>query len=207
MRKSSTAVFTFLWTLFVVVLFLPLFITIYVAMFLFAGRPVLFQQKRLGKSKKPFMVFKFRTMIVGAEKVQEKYKNLNEADGPVFKIHNDPRFTKFGKFLSRSGLDELPQLLNVLRGEMSLVGPRPLPVNEAKKVPKKYRKRFSVLPGITSPWVVLGSHKMSFREWMELDLDYVNNNSFLLDFHILISTTFLMIRWGLRYIFRGIKNI
>ena len=139
--------------------------------------PFLFKQKRLGKNKKPFALYKIRTMKVGAEKLQKKYQKLNEADGPVFKIRNDPRFTPFGKWLSHTGLDELPQLINIVKGEMSFIGPRPLPVSEAIKIPTKYAPRFSVLPGITSPWVVEGSHQLSFKDWMELDLWYAKNKN------------------------------
>ena len=131
-------------------------------------------------------------MAPNASKAQNHYRNLNEADGPVFKIHNDPRFTGFGKILSKTGLDELPQLVNVLKGEMSMVGPRPLPVNEAKKLTKQQRIREMVKPGITSSWVTGGSHRMSFKKWMELDADYVKNATLLTDISI-IGKTFLMV--------------
>jgi len=106
------------------------------------GGPVFFKQERWGKGRRPFVMWKFRTMKVGAEEEKEKLLALNEADGPVFKIRNDPRFTRVGRWLSRVGLDELPQLWNVVRGEMALVGPRPLPAEEARKVPKKYWRRY-----------------------------------------------------------------
>lgn len=142
---------------------------------------ILFKQKRLRKDKKVFEMYKFRTMVEGAEKLKKKYAHLNEVNGPVFKIRNDPRYTKIGKFLSHTGLDELPQLINVFKGEMALVGPRPLPVDEAKRVPKKYERRFSVLPGMTSSWIIKGAHKLTFKEWMDLDLEYVKNKSFFYD--------------------------
>ena len=158
------------------------------------GGPLFFKQERMGKDKKPFIMYKTRTMVVDAEKLKKKYLHLNEAGGPVFKIRNDPRYTKIGKILTRTGLDELPQLVNVVKGEMALVGPRPLPWDEAIKVPKKYQKRFSVLPGITSSWVVKGSHELSFDEWMRLDLRYVKNKSFWQDIGISLLTSALILK-------------
>lgn len=155
---------------------------------------IIFKQKRLGKDKKPFIMYKIRTMVENAERLKSEVYGLNEADGPVFKIRNDPRYTKIGKFLAHTGLDELPQLINVLKGEMALVGPRPLPVEEAQKVPKKYERRFSVLPGMTSLWIIKGAHKLSFDEWMRLDLEYVKKKSFWLDASILFTTIRLIIR-------------
>jgi lipopolysaccharide/colanic/teichoic acid biosynthesis glycosyltransferase len=158
------------------------------------GGPLFFKQERIGKGKKPFIMYKIRTMVVGAEKFKKKYLHLNETDGPVFKIRNDPRYTKIGKILTRTGLDELPQLVNVVKGEMALVGPRPLPGDEAIKIPKRYQKRFSVLPGITSSWVVKGSHELSFDEWMRLDLRYVKNRSFWQDMEISLLTSALILK-------------
>lgn len=172
---------------FFLLLLSPVLVLIYFLLKMDGGSTI-FKEKRAGKDLGPFVMYKFRTMRVGAEKVQKKYAHLNEADGPVFKIRNDPRFTSFGRWLSHSGLDELPQLLNVARGEMSLVGPRPLPVQEAEGVPEKYRRRFSVRPGITSPWIVKGSHAMSFRKWMELDIEYVDSRSVVGDLLILLKT-------------------
>ena len=165
------------------------------------GGPVFFRQQRWGKGRKPFVMWKFRTMRVGAEKEKKKLLELNEADGPVFKIKDDPRFTKLGKWLSRAGLDELPQLWNVVRGEMALVGPRPLPVEEARRVPKKYWRRYEVLPGITSLWVVRGAHELSFREWMESDLEYVENKSWWLDVKVVVETARKVVRWVYGLIF------
>lgn len=133
-------------------------------------------------------------MLPDAESLQSKYKYRNEADGPVFKIQNDPRFTTMGKWLARSGLDELPQLFNIIKGDMAFVGPRPLPVNEASKIPKKYHKRFSVLPGITSLWVIKGTHNLSFDEWMKLDIEYINKKSLQHDLAICKKTLSLLIR-------------
>jgi lipopolysaccharide/colanic/teichoic acid biosynthesis glycosyltransferase len=172
----------------------PLLGILYIAVKMDSAGPFIFPQKRTGCRRKPFTIFKIRSMYVGAEAQQKKLSRLNEADGPVFKISNDPRFTRVGKWLSRSGLDELPQLWNILRGEMSFVGPRPLPISEAKCVPKAYAARFSVLPGITSPWVINGNHNLSFPTWMELDLAYIKEQSLLKDIFIMSQTVFMVIR-------------
>ncbi len=160
----------------------------------------IFSQQRLGRARKPFTIYKFRTMIDGAETLQNQYRARNEADGPVFKIYDDPRFTKIGRFLSHTGLDELPQMINVLKGEMALVGPRPLPVKEALAIPEKYQARFSVLPGMTSLWTIRGAHRLNFRQWMELDLEYVKNKSWWNDLMILLVTIKLIVRLLVRHI-------
>ena len=159
------------------------------------GRELFFIQERVGQNGKIFRMYKFRTMYPGAEHDQKKYLELNEADGPVFKIKNDPRFTKIGKWLARTGLDELPQIINVFKGEMSLVGPRPLPVGEEKKISKKWRlRRRSVKPGIISSWVINGGHRRSFREWMEYDIKDISNRNLLYDTVIVVKTILFFIK-------------
>ncbi len=172
----------------------PLFLLLYILVKTTSKGSFIFEQKRLGKNKKPFWLYKIRTMVINAENLKSKIQNLNEADGPVFKIRNDPRYTKIGKFISHTGLDELPQLVNIIKGEMSFVGPRPLPVEEALKVPKKYERRFYVLPGITSSWVVKGSHKLSFDQWMKLDLEYIEKKSLWYDLQIASQTIILILK-------------
>jgi lipopolysaccharide/colanic/teichoic acid biosynthesis glycosyltransferase len=135
----------------------------------------------MGKNNKSFVLYKFRTMIPCAEKMQQKYKKQNQANGPVFKIHDDPRFTKIGRVLSHTGLDELPQLWNILLGNMALFGPRPLPVHEADKLLPWQKKRHSIKPGILSPWVLNGYHRRTFNEWMKSDCLYVHDKSLLYD--------------------------
>lgn len=171
---------------------LPIWIILYVPVKVTSAGPFLFTQKRMGKGRKIFTMYKIRTMVEGAEELKRKCVHLNEADGPVFKIKDDPRYTRVGKFISRTGLDELPQLINVVKGEMALVGPRPLPVEEALKVPQKHKQRFSVLPGITSPWVVRGAHALGFKRWMELDIAYIRKKSVIYDMYILLLTILLM---------------
>lgn len=154
---------------------------------------ILFVHERIGKQGKPFRMYKIRTMYPGAEADGRQYSHLNEANGPVFKIRDDPRFTKIGKWLARSGLDELPQIINIFRGEMAIVGPRPLPTNEEAQIPEPIRsQRQSVKPGLTSSWVVEGSHSLSFCRWMELDIRDIERKSFLYDCVIVVRTLLLV---------------
>jgi lipopolysaccharide/colanic/teichoic acid biosynthesis glycosyltransferase len=134
-------------------------------------------------------MFKFRTMVVDAERQMEQLQHLNEVSGPVFKIKNDPRITPIGKFLRKTSLDEVPQLFSVLKGDMSLVGPRPLPIRDYEGFNEDWqRRRFSVKPGITCLWQVQGRSSISFEKWMELDLQYIDKWSLWLDFQILLQT-------------------
>lgn len=178
-------------SLILLILSSPIFILIALTTRLTSKGPVFFIQKRTGKDEKEFEIIKFRTMKVGADKLQKKYFRLNESDGPVFKIADDPRFTPFGKILSRTGFDELPQFFNVIKGDMSLVGPRPLPIDESKKLNIKQKQRCLIKPGITSSWVIKGSHQIPFKKWMELDLDYVRNADIVTDILIFLSTLYL----------------
>jgi len=180
----------------------PLWLFLFFIVRLTTKGPFIFKQKRIGRNNKPFWIYKIRTMVVDAENLKSKIQNLNEVDGPVFKIQNDPRYTKIGKFLSHTGLDELPQLINILKGEMDFVGPRPLPVSEARSIPKKYQRRDEVLPGITSPWILQGAHKLSFKEWMESDLVYIKNKSLWYD-SIQLIKTFLLV---LNFIYKKLFN-
>lgn len=152
--------------------------------------PVFFRQLRSGVNGAPFEILKFRTMVTNAEQFQHELAAMNEMSGPVFKVTNDPRITPIGAFLRKYSLDELPQLFNVLRGEMSLVGPRPLPVNEVKRFNDlAHRRRLSVKPGLTCLWQVGGRNKISnFDEWVRLDLEYIDNWSIWLDLAILLRT-------------------
>ncbi|MCH7730066.1 sugar transferase [Patescibacteria group bacterium] len=186
--------FDFILSVFGLVALSPILIVISIMIKLTSKGPVFFTQKRVGKDGRVFTFIKFRTMVLGAERLKWRYRHLNEADGPVFKIKDDPRFTNVGKFLARTGLDELPQLINVLKGDMSLVGPRPLPVPEAKKLTPSQKERELVKPGITSNWVVKGAHNLSFDEWMRLDIDYVENGSLFVDLKVLVLTATLILK-------------
>ena len=151
--------------------------------------PVLFRQPRLGRNKRIFSMYKFRTMVPDAERRQAELEHLNEAGGPVFKIKNDPRITPLGRYLRRSSIDELPQLFNVLKGDMSLVGPRPLPVRDYQGFSQDWqRRRFCVRPGITCLWQVKGRSAIPFERWMQLDLEYIDRCCLRLDLEILART-------------------
>jgi exopolysaccharide biosynthesis polyprenyl glycosylphosphotransferase len=157
--------------------------------------PVFFIQKRVGFHKRPFPLYKFRTMVADAEEKLADVQDMNEVTGPVFKIKNDPRITPIGRFLRRTSLDELPQLLNVLKGDMSLVGPRPLPVRDYNGFDEDWhRRRFSVRPGMTCLWQVNGRSNVSFDRWMKLDMEYIDNWSLWLDLKILLQTIPAVIR-------------
>src|SRR5436189_5403631 len=169
--------------------FIPLFV-IGVVIKLTSPGPVLFRQQRSGLNGRPFTIYKFRTMVTNAEQLRHELEAMNEMKGPVFKVTNDPRITPIGKWLRKSSLDELPQLYNVLRGEMSLVGPRPLPVDEVRRFNDlAHRRRLSVKPGLTCLWQISGrNHISDFREWVRLDLEPIDNWSIWLDLKILCRT-------------------
>jgi exopolysaccharide biosynthesis polyprenyl glycosylphosphotransferase len=150
--------------------------------------PIFFLQERVGLNGRRFKMIKFRSMVQNAEELRSELEQLNEADGPVFKIREDPRITPIGKFLRKTSIDELPQLINVLVGQMSLVGPRPPIPSEVEEYRWDQRRRLSVKPGITGLWQVSGRSDLSFKEWVELDLLYIDTWSILEDFHILLKT-------------------
>ncbi len=157
-----------------------------------SGLPIIFSQKRVGKNGKTFTMYKFRTMIPGAPSMQKKLSPLNEAHGPVFKMYNDPRYTPVGKFLAHTGLDELPQLYNVLAGDMALLGPRPLPVAEEHKLTSWQKVREHIKPGIISPWVVEGYHETPFDAWMRSDIAYIKKKSFWYDLRLVVRMVVFM---------------
>jgi exopolysaccharide biosynthesis polyprenyl glycosylphosphotransferase len=168
----------------------PVFLAVAVAIKLVAPGPVFFKQKRSGLNGAPFTLYKFRTMVTNAEQFKQELEAMNEMTGPVFKVTNDPRVTPIGKFLRKWSLDEFPQFYNVLRGEMSLVGPRPLPVDEVKRFENlAHRRRLSVKPGLTCLWQISGRNQISdFKEWVRLDLEYIDHWTFWLDLKILLLT-------------------
>jgi exopolysaccharide biosynthesis polyprenyl glycosylphosphotransferase len=173
---------------FLLVVSSPLLLVMAVAVKLTSRGPVIFHQERAGFHGRRFRMHKFRTMVVGAEGLRDQLTHLNEMSGPVFKVADDPRLTSAGRMLRRLSLDELPQLVNVVKGEMSLVGPRPLPVYEARRIKDAQRRRLAVRPGITGLWQVSGRNTVDFEEWMHMDLLYVDQWSLLLDFKILVRT-------------------
>jgi exopolysaccharide biosynthesis polyprenyl glycosylphosphotransferase len=174
---------------------LPFMLAAAVGIKLTSKGPILFQQVRSGLNGKPFVMYKFRTMVSNAEQLKGELAALNEMSGPVFKVTNDPRITHFGRFLRKFSIDEFPQLFNVLRFEMSLVGPRPLPVDEVARFDDvSHRRRLSVKPGLTCLWQVSGRNDIKdFAEWVRLDLQYIDDWSLWLDFKILWRTIWVVL--------------
>ncbi len=166
----------------------PLFLITVVAIRLDSKGPAFYSQKRIGKNGKPFKMYKFRSMCVDAEKQLEKLAALNERDGPAFKITEDPRVTRVGRFIRKTCIDELPQLLNILKGDMSLVGPRPPLPNEVAMYTPYQMRRLGVTPGLTCYWQVTKGEDTSFEEWVELDLKYIRDRSLKTDVKILFWT-------------------
>ncbi len=183
-------VIDFTGALFFILIGSPLLLLIALGIKLTSPGPILFRQKRCGLNGQPFTILKFRTMETDAEQRQAELAAMNEMSGPVFKIKKDPRITPIGRILRKFSADELPQLFNVLRGEMSLVGPRPLPVDEVRRFDDlAHRRRLSVKPGLTCLWQISGRNEVSdFRDWVRLDLEYIDNWSLWLDFKILWRT-------------------
>lgn len=156
--------------------------------------PVFFCQERAGKNHKRFKMIKFRTMVTDAEKIKEKLAALNEQDGPAFKMKNDPRITWIGRILRKTSLDELPQFINVLLGQMSIVGPRPPILAEVEEYEWWQRRRLSMRPGLTCFWQVSGRNEISFEEWMQLDLQYIDNWSLTTDLKLILKTVVIVLR-------------
>lgn len=166
----------------------PLMLVIALAIKLTSKGPVIFSQERVGVNGRIFKMYKFRSMVVDAEELKSKLTDRNEMSGPVFKIKNDPRVTTVGRFLRKTSLDELPQLWNVLKQDMSLVGPRPPLPSEVNMYDPRHRKRLVVKPGITCIWQISGRNEVDFEQWMDMDIDYVDRWSFWLDMEILAKT-------------------
>jgi len=170
------------------ILLAPVMLVVAAVIKLTSPGPVIFKQTRAGLGGRPFTMYKFRTMYDGAEEDREHLAHRNEKDGPIFKIADDPRLTWFGRFLRQSSIDELPQLYNVLRGEMTLVGPRPLWLPEARRASGVAALRTMVRPGLTCLWQISGRSELSYEQWVQLDLCYINTRSTLLDLLILLQT-------------------
>ncbi|MFP3719440.1 sugar transferase [Niallia circulans] len=153
---------------------------------------IFFKQTRIGKDGKPFEMYKFRSMVSNAEDLKASLMDKNEATGPVFKIKDDPRVTRVGKFIRKTSIDELPQLINVIKGEMSLVGPRPSLPQEVAAYSSYERQRLKIVPGITCYWQVGGRSNLSFSEWVELDLKYIRERNLFIDFKLIIKTFFVL---------------
>ncbi|MFR5266962.1 sugar transferase [Clostridium sp.] len=154
--------------------------------------PILFSQTRVGKNGNEFKMYKFRSMVVDAEELKEKLQEKNERKGPMFKMKDDPRITKIGKFIRKTSIDELPQLINILKGEMSIVGPRPSLPKEVAQFDDWMLERLEVKPGLTCYWQVEGRDDIEFREWMELDVKYVRERNLKIDIVLIFKTVFVL---------------
>ncbi len=153
---------------------------------------VIFKQVRVGKDGKQFIMYKFRSMVANAEELKPKLMSQNEVTGPVFKIKNDPRVTKVGRFIRKTSIDELPQLFNVLKGEMTLVGPRPPLPEEVAQYTSYEWQRLSVKPGLTCYWQVYGRNSLPFEEWIRLDLKYIQERNLIVDIKLILRTVFVL---------------
>ena len=166
----------------------PILLIVAILIKLESKGPAIFSQSRIGLNGKEFKMYKFRSMVQNAEELKEKLAKQNEMSGPMFKMKNDPRVTKVGKFIRKTSIDELPQLLNILKGDMTLVGPRPSLPREVEKFESWMLKRLEVKPGLTCYWQVSGRNNIDFYEWMKLDLKYVNDMGFWLDIKLIFKT-------------------
>ena len=170
----------------------PLFIIIAIIIKFTSKGPVFFSQKRVGRNGKEFDMYKFRSMVVNAEELKEKLAAQNEMSGPMFKMKDDPRVTKVGKFIRKTSIDELPQLWNILKGDMSLVGPRPSLPKEVAQFDEWMYKRLEVKPGLTCYWQVSGRNNIDFEDWMKLDIRYVQERNLWVDIKLIFKTVFVL---------------
>lgn len=170
----------------------PIIILVAIAIKLESKGPVLFSQDRVGKNGKIFKMYKMRSMVQNAEELKEKLLEQNEMSGPMFKMKDDPRITKVGKFIRKTSIDELPQLINVIKGDMSLVGPRPSLPKEVKEFELWMYERLAVKPGLTCYWQVMGRNNIDFEDWMKLDIKYVRERNFFLDIKLIFKTFFVL---------------
>ena len=170
----------------------PLFVVIAIIIKFTSKGPVFFSQKRVGRDGKEFKMYKFRSMVVNAEELKEKLVARNEMSGPMFKMKDDPRVTKVGKFIRKTSIDELPQLFNVLKGDMSLVGPRPSLPKEVAQFEDWMYRRLEVKPGLTCYWQVSGRNNIDFEDWMKLDIKYVDERSTWIDIKLIFKTVFVL---------------
>lgn len=171
-----------------IIILSPILIAVAILIKLDSNGPVFFIQERCGKGGKRFKMLKFRSMVDNAEGLLKVLKDKNEQTGPVFKIKDDPRVTKIGRFIRRTSIDELPQLFNILKGDMSIVGPRPPIVNEVAKYNEYQKLRLTVKPGLTCYWQVMGRDKIGFDEWVDLDIKYIQERNFWLDLKLIFKT-------------------
>lgn len=174
------------------IVLIPILLVVAIIIKIESKGPIIFEQDRVGKYGKVFKMYKFRSMVSNAEELKEKLADENERTGPMFKMKNDPRVTHIGKFIRKTSIDELPQLVNILKGEMSIVGPRPSLLKEVKQFEDWMLKRLNVKPGLTCYWQVAGRNDIEFEEWMKLDVKYVNERNILIDSILILKTFFVL---------------
>lgn len=187
-KQAGKRLFDFFMAFWGFIFLLPVFIVIFALVKIDSPGSVFYQSKRYGRKGRIFHMYKFRSMVCNADKLLDQIRHKNEVDGPIFKIKEDPRITRFGKFLRKYSLDELPQIFNVLKGDMSLVGPRPLPIDQIEKEDLRQLERLEVRPGITGLWQIRGRSDVSFSRFVKWDIWYIKNWSFWLDLNILVQT-------------------
>ena len=170
----------------------PLMLVVSILIKLESKGEVIFKQKRVGLNGKEFYMYKFRSMVINAEELKAELESQNEMSGPIFKMKDDPRITKIGKFIRKTSIDELPQLINVIKGDMSLVGPRPSLPKEVEEFETWMRERLEVKPGLTCIWQVSGRNNIDFEDWMKLDIKYVRERSFKLDIKLILKTVLVL---------------
>lgn len=180
--------FDFLFPLLALIVLLPLLIVVAVLIWFEDRGPAIYTQKRVGKNGKEFVMYKFRSMCLDADEKLKDLQQLNEKDGPVFKMTDDPRVTRIGRIIRKYSIDELPQLFNILKGEMSIVGPRPPLPNEVKQYSSYQMHRLDVTPGLTCYWQISGRSNINFEKWIELDMRYIRERSIWTDFKIILKT-------------------
>ena len=171
----------------------PLMLVVSILIKLESKGEVIFKQKRVGLNGKEFYMYKFRSMVINAEELKAELESQNEMSGPMFKMKDDPRITKIGKFIRKTSIDELPQLINVIKGDMSLVGPRPSLPKEVEEFETWMRERLEVKPGLTCIWQVSGRNNIDFEDWMKLDIKYVRERSFKLDIKLILKTVLVLL--------------
>lgn len=176
-----------------IIILSPLLIIVAIRIKLDSKGSAIFSQVRVGYKGKEFKIYKFRTMVEDAEELKKGLENKNEMTGPMFKIKDDPRITKIGKIIRKTSIDELPQLLNILRGDMSIVGPRPSLPSEVKGFNTWMLKRFEVKPGLTCYWQVSGRNNITFNDWMKLDIKYVEEKNLFIDIKLILKTALLLL--------------
>ena len=180
-------------SIFALIILAPILLLVAVLIKLESKGPVIFAQERVGLNNKLFKMYKFRSMVANAEELKKKLEEQNERNGPMFKIKNDPRITRVGRFIRKTSIDELPQLVNILKGEMSIVGPRPSLPDEVKQFEPWMLERLNVKPGLTCYWQIEGRNNIEFEEWMKLDVKYVKDCNIILDLKLIFKTFFVFL--------------